>query len=493
MADASIAELLEQAVGHMSAGRPGAAIRSLQKAVLSSGDDVRSLLKCGDLLSKLGARNAAAEAYLKVADSYEQDGFWLKAVAVLKQTERLVPEHPVIAARLARLYSNLGLAADAVSQLQRLVERARDAGDEGVVYRAMEQILELDPLNPEALTLLDLHPPRPKARNAELEALIASEPAKVQHYQVYSDWLQNEGDPRGELVAVQCALSQETDPDARRSLLERNTALLAEHSDYLLWRLGAHVQVDWRYGFLAAARCSAPTGFATADYSVHFLETLLDLPSAPFIQKLEVQTGAQLRHVVATRRPPLLRELRLWHVHQNELADVTGLFAAFPDLRALAIRAGSLLIGSASAARLQSLHLELGSGGPVVERLVDSDLPALREMHLISHSLDLEDTQQLLSSSVASNLEVLGLAFTPGLHLNALPHSLQHLDMDISASAAGRAVQEIQRAAERLRELESVRITGTLTEEQIDRIRAVGDQITVETRFPANALFDLRG
>ncbi|MGZ3423537.1 MAG: WGR domain-containing protein, partial [Polyangiales bacterium] len=46
-----------------------------------------------------------------------------------------------------------------------------------------------------------------EASNPELEAKIVADPNDTQAYLVFADWLQSKGDPRGELIAVQHALS----------------------------------------------------------------------------------------------------------------------------------------------------------------------------------------------------------------------------------------------------------------------------------------------
>ncbi|MBA3541340.1 MAG: TIGR02996 domain-containing protein [Deltaproteobacteria bacterium] len=43
-------------------------------------------------------------------------------------------------------------------------------------------------------------------RNLELEAEIAKTPDEVAPYLVYADWLQQHGDPRGELIALSVEL-----------------------------------------------------------------------------------------------------------------------------------------------------------------------------------------------------------------------------------------------------------------------------------------------
>src|SRR5690606_38064295 len=67
-------------------------------------------------------------------------------------------------------------------------------------------------------------PPQAKS-NPELEARIEQTPDDVHGYEVYADWLQSVGDPRGELIAVQAALSKTPDP----KLSARERELLASH------------------------------------------------------------------------------------------------------------------------------------------------------------------------------------------------------------------------------------------------------------------------
>ena len=53
------------------------------------------------------------------------------------------------------------------------------------------------------------------ARNPELEQAILANPDDEAAYEVYADWLQGEGDPRGELAAVQVALARGKKPSRR--------------------------------------------------------------------------------------------------------------------------------------------------------------------------------------------------------------------------------------------------------------------------------------
>src|SRR5262245_4258591 len=46
---------------------------------------------------------------------------------------------------------------------------------------------------------------------------------------VYADWLEERGDAQAEFIRLQCESARITDPARRRLLIERETALLAEH------------------------------------------------------------------------------------------------------------------------------------------------------------------------------------------------------------------------------------------------------------------------
>jgi uncharacterized protein (TIGR02996 family) len=65
----------------------------------------------------------------------------------------------------------------------------------------------------------------PALRHPELEAQIAEDPASLEPYLVYADWLQEQGERWGELIAVQVALEQARDLESRQELLQREQSL----------------------------------------------------------------------------------------------------------------------------------------------------------------------------------------------------------------------------------------------------------------------------
>src|SRR5947208_9119202 len=90
---------------------------------------------------------------------------------------------------------------------------------------------------------------------------------------IYADWLEEQGDPRGEFIRVQCALAQLPPGDPRRSALaERERALGDEHGQ--TWRSDLPPVLRHQpfvRGFVEVAglavpefHCHAPVVFASA-------------------------------------------------------------------------------------------------------------------------------------------------------------------------------------------------------------------------------------
>src|SRR5687768_8284181 len=56
----------------------------------------------------------------------------------------------------------------------------------------------------------------PLPRNPGLERALLADPAQLEGYLVWSDWLMSEGEPHGELVALECALAASPGDEACR-------------------------------------------------------------------------------------------------------------------------------------------------------------------------------------------------------------------------------------------------------------------------------------
>lgn len=119
------------------------AIVEYQRVLREDPHDVRVLLKVGDLQVRMNARQAAIETYSRVAIAYDQQGFFLKAIAVYKQILQIDQSLVQLYLKLAELYVKLGLGSDAMQHLDALAQRYARVEDHeslGMVYRRMLQV-----------------------------------------------------------------------------------------------------------------------------------------------------------------------------------------------------------------------------------------------------------------------------------------------------------------------------------------------------------------
>jgi len=133
--------------------------------------------------------------------------------------------------------------------------------------------------------------------NERLAAAIADAPDDLIARQVFGDWLQQAGDPRGELVAIQVRLAQAPDAELRR----REASFLRRFHTYLygpMAELPHRVTMD--YGFFDELSLEAAQ-----------LATILPHVAARLARKLLVTGIGDPSSVTTARLPATLVELRL--------------------------------------------------------------------------------------------------------------------------------------------------------------------------------------
>jgi len=140
-------KIIAEATKLVQKGAHDKAIQAYQKILAEDPKDVRVLLKVAELHQKKGDARAAAEAFDRVAQTYAEQGFFLKAVAVYKQIVKLDPEDVRVNERLAALYQQLGLMSDAMGQYQFMAAAYEKAGDGAKLTDVLKRMLELDPEN----------------------------------------------------------------------------------------------------------------------------------------------------------------------------------------------------------------------------------------------------------------------------------------------------------------------------------------------------------
>jgi uncharacterized protein (TIGR02996 family) len=221
----------------------------------------------------------------------------------------------------------------------------------------------------------------PLRRNTELEEAILEDPLDPAAWLVYGDWLQSEGDPRGELVAVQAHHAR--DP-GNPVLLERQRELFGLHGPLLTQGLEPWLEptplqngrlreplfrVSWEFGFLWTATASPEY---TIDETVEGLRALLDHPSGHFLHALALPTPTEnqwprLVFALKEKERPL-RILLLGTSNSererpsfNPLGDLSRLWTQLPHLRSLDLRGGLMTVGAFRLPHLRELTIATSS------------------------------------------------------------------------------------------------------------------------------------
>jgi len=140
-------KVLKAAEKFLSQGNINAAIKEYRQIVEHDQSDFTTLNMLGDLCVRAGKKEEAISCFSGIAERYREQEFTLKAIAMYKKIDRLDPRNPVIAEKLAQLYSIQGLVVDARAQYMVLADTYSRAGDSKKAVEVLHKIADLDPNN----------------------------------------------------------------------------------------------------------------------------------------------------------------------------------------------------------------------------------------------------------------------------------------------------------------------------------------------------------
>ena len=143
------AKVLKAAEKFLSQGKINAAIKEYRQIVENDEDDLTTLNMLGDLCVRAAFNEEAISCFTKIAEHYREREFNLKAIAMYKKIERLVPRDPGIAYKLGSLYAVQGLAADARAQYLVVADAYTRAGKTKQTLEVLHKVADLDPNNTE--------------------------------------------------------------------------------------------------------------------------------------------------------------------------------------------------------------------------------------------------------------------------------------------------------------------------------------------------------
>jgi uncharacterized protein (TIGR02996 family) len=270
-------------------------------------------------------------------------------------------------------------------------------------------------------------------RNPELERVILEDPLDPDAWLVYGDWLEEAGDPRGELVAVQ---AQHARDPGNPELLAAQRELFARHGDTLLEGLhdfitpqpgrGPLIRLSWEFGFIWTANVKASGN--SVDHFVTGLRALLAHPSARFLHALAL--GAPPENAWHRVMPVLTeqgdRPFRILFLGDSStsspdprpafapLGDLSSLWPSLPHVRCLELRGGAMTIGRMNLPNLHELVIETSAlQRSTVRSLAPGNWPHLEKLELWFGdrlcTCTLSDLEPLLDGASFPSLRHLGL------------------------------------------------------------------------------------
>ncbi len=140
-------KLLTSAQKFIAKGQLPRAIKDYQQLVKLDPKDVRNRQKLAELYSRTGMTAEALDAFEGVAKHYSDNGFFLKAIAVYKQMQRLDPARPSISLSLAELNRKQGLIGNALTEYRVLVNSYEKSGEGQKAVEILQKMKDLDPDN----------------------------------------------------------------------------------------------------------------------------------------------------------------------------------------------------------------------------------------------------------------------------------------------------------------------------------------------------------
>ena len=369
----------------------------------------------------------------------------------------------------------------------------------------------------------------PVATNVDLERAIVANPYDVDAYRVYSDWLIEQGDLRGELIALQAAGKTKE----AKKFLDENVGYflgpLVDHQKTYDDGLYNNARVNskdwiaeneqtflWKNGFIYRLRLAHNQYWTSwkGNLAKDVLAPTLAHPSGKFIVEISINENDDpnetplddLIEVIAEHAPPTLRKLRLGdNVDQISwyfVGNLEPIWKGVPSLTHLDIEAGQFDLGEIDAPNLvhavfktgglskasaQSIagahwpmleHLEVYVGDPQyggdatlddILPLLDRDLPRLRYLGIENAEFEADLIEPLAQSKLVKQLHTLDMS--KGVLLD------EHVERFLAHAKA-------------FRHLEVLDVSETyLSDEAIAKLATVAKTIKAEDRWKDDGEF----
>ncbi|HEY5936672.1 MAG TPA: WGR domain-containing protein [Kofleriaceae bacterium] len=366
------------------------------------------------------------------------------------------------------------------------------------------------------------------ARNPALEKAIEDDPENPESYLVFADWLQSQGDPRGELMALHLA-------DKTKAA----DKLIEKQAGYFLGPLAEHRQCydnsgrdafTWLNGYIHGVRLAHDhyglpyqDGGKFKDKEISLaaiLEELLRHPSGRYLVSVVMNynndpnesTLDDLIAVLAKRAPKTIRKIQIGddvdQISWYNVGNLGKLWRVVPRLRLFSIHAGSFTLGTIELPELVRAVFETGGLSKAsAKSIAIAKWPKIEHLDVwfgddnYGGDASVKDIQPLLDRTDLKKLRHLGLRnaeFTDKL-LEVLPKAKilkQLTTLDLSMGVlTDEGAKLLVKHADAYRHLAELNVSDTyLSKDAVKTLKGVAKKIVAddlredddpEWRYPA--------
>src|SRR5579859_648730 len=210
------AKAMQEAEKSVGQGKTAQAIKQYLQVFEKDPADLGLLNTVGDLYVRDKNMPEALKYFHKLADSYTQEGFTVKAIAIYKKISKLDPSGVDVLLKMAELYTVQGLSREAREQFAQAVEYYKKKNQNDKALEIVRKIVALDPENTTYRTRL-----------AEFYESVGKKPEATKTYVEVVEIALRHGDAAATDLALKKALN--LDPQNPQLLLLRARMALAKN------------------------------------------------------------------------------------------------------------------------------------------------------------------------------------------------------------------------------------------------------------------------
>jgi len=241
--------------------------------------------------------------------------------------------------------------------------------------------------------------------NPKLEAPIFADPGDLDAWAVYGDWLQEEGDPRGELISLEVEAQRGNGSPATQKRIDE---IYAEHKNGWLGKKlveaiemqvdGEEVlEIEWKFGFFHKLTVRGNYDYGGEMSPAEMFRELLKLESFRFVEEIEfgcidLEGETDFDEVMLplskVGKLPSIRRLTVGEYDYEDqeitwvkVGNCGRLWPVLPNLQYFKTRGGGISLGKLEHDKLEELVLETaGLPKDAVKSLAAAKLPSLTEL-----------------------------------------------------------------------------------------------------------------